>query len=167
MIHQTAFDEERFGDYWTAEKVVAVLRLQLTWLRNQQGGDVLGDGIQRVGWLVKGCVGLLAQSPQDYTAWTRRKNRAALIRSAQWKYSDRRHNKAVRDLVTLTINDLLANRPFAPKVAVQWHFRQYLTNDKATTCNACGRPFEAKRRTAKYCSNGCRAAASRCAKKVA
>ncbi len=131
--------------------IVKSLENAHTWLDSAAKWSV--DSQDRVKRLVIACVYLLSQSPRSYRQWLQRSDRVKKIRG---KWTTPANNKALRDLVLLTISDVEAgcHVPLAPWQLDEWQ-------GGSRVCGACGEVFTAKRKSAKTCSVACRVTLSR------
>ena len=90
--------------------IVKQLKSSSIWLKNQQSKNYDIVKQEKVNLLIQSCVFLLQQSPTNYKGWLSRNNRVKKIRG---RYNSPPNNKALRDLVELTICDLEANASFS------------------------------------------------------
>lgn len=130
---------------------VLVKKLQSAqrWLKRKQSTKWKPDTQKQVNLLVQACVSILGQGIRNYHDFVARKNRTKKIKG---RYTSPPNNKALRDLVAVTVSDLHANAAFQPMVDAPWQLDDW--NTGTYICTVCGKEFGAKKK-ARFCSNKC------------
>ena len=141
--------------------VIHYLETQLAWVETLRGSPTTATALKRLRRLVNGCRLLLKQSAADYAAWWARKDRLVAIRKFLAGSGDPRGWRAVRDLVRLAGSDLSASRAFRRQVYVGAHFLERSALARQAECEFCGKLFPSRRKSARFCSAGCRKQHSR------
>ena len=99
--------------------VVASLNRHRDWIAKQQGTEPAETRADRAEDIVVGCLDLIDTSPLlDLEAWLNRRDRRRLLEACRMKYVRKDGIKAITQLIDLTISELLACRPFRPRVAI-------------------------------------------------
>lgn len=136
--------------------IVHRLKSAQTWLHSQQSTKWNQPTQDKVNRIVQGCVYLLGQSIRSYRGWVARDNHAKKIKG---RYTSPPNNKALRDLVDLTISDIEACSAFKVYQS-PWQLEEF---GQDSICEVCGAEFTSVR-PATCCSPRCRMRRSRCAK---